>query len=176
MKKYFLVRPSCFWLNDSVNIDGEFPKAYVQDFNISENETVQSALNFLIFEVPCWEVNGKVGYGNEAREIVSKNKYTLNVGVNINGEEIAELHSDYLGLYMIQPLKIDSIECKPSKVSGLVNYLNDNKKDFLNYKRALNSLIEYSRFHKELYDETVSGPSKYSLRCLRNKFMNKEEK
>lgn len=170
MSKYFMVRPNEFWEYDYVDINGEYPHVNVDDFALSKNKKTNSEFNYLIFEVPCKE-GRRVKYGNEAIELFTGNKFDLTVVRDPEtNEDIMDLKSDELGLYLSKPLSIDEVVVKNSKVSGLIEYMKDDKELFKNYCYCLDTTFDAARFYKTKHDETVHGLNNNSKKQLRRKF------
>ena len=162
MNKYFMVRPSDFWRYDDVDIEGNYPVVNITDFNICENEELNSKFNYLFFEVPCRR-NGTV-YESEITEIISKYRFTLEINKNPDTEKNeANIYSDELGLYLKKPIALENIEVVGSKVSGLLDHMLVNEELLKNYSLHLDALIESSKFYKERYDDTIDGPG-YNLK------------
>ena len=162
MNKYFIIKPSAFWSYDDVDIEGNYPEVTMEDFHVTEEELLDPRFNYLFFEVPCKEkmISGKTVYGKVATELISKNKFNVEVTLNpITGTDDIQFYSDELGLYMTSAVELSEAEITSSKASGLLKYLSENEELFREYCRNLDSFTESARFYKERHDETIDGPN-----------------
>ena len=168
MKTYLLVKPSEFWKYGSVDINGDYPHTSVEDFNID------SRFNCFMIELS----HGKrVEDGKEylkAANILLTNEFDTKLdvvfGKNDKNERTVEFKSDSLGLYSKNPIVINEVKCIPSKISGMMNYLQENNDLMVNYISSVDNAIIASRFYKELYDETIDGPSHSLISSLKKQF------
>lgn len=170
MNKYFLVRPSAFWRYEDVDIEGNYPRVGVEDFVVSEDDALNNKFNYLIFEVPYKEsrLGNKIKYASQARELITGQKFDLIIGKGSeSNEDMVILKSKTLGMYLKKPLKLNSIQTKSSKVSGLVNYMKEDTQLFKEYSFCLDTTFEAAYFYKGRHDETLYGPSNSSKRELR---------
>lgn len=171
MNKYFLVRPNSFWQYGEVDIEGNYPHVKLESFAVSEDEKINSKFDYFIFEIPYKESGKKVTYSNEAIELFTKSKFDVSIGRNIEtNEDMVELKSDELGLYLNKPLMLSKIEVKPSKVSGLVNYMKDNEEVFKGYSFCLDTTFASACFYREKHDESLYGPDRKSKKELRRTY------
>ena len=175
MNKYFLVRPSEFWKYDDVDINGEYPHTKVDNFKVSDNRKLNSMYNYIMIEVPY--KRNKIGdkmvrFTSVGNEIFTGSKFFVEVIYNPDTDENeVNLCSDELGLYLNQPIALNRVIIKNSKVSGLINYLKENEELFKSYCYNLDTTFEASRFYKQRHDETIEGLSKSTKRELRKGFL-----
>ncbi len=167
-KTYLLVKPSEFWKYDSVDINGEYKHVTNEDFNIDNR------FNYLMIELSRGKSveEGKV-YSKSAQILLSNeldNKLDVIYGKNDQNERTIEFQSDSLGIYSVRPLVLSSVICIPSKIPGMMNYLKENEELMVEYISSVDSLIEASRFYKELYDETIDGPNHSLMNGLKKEY------
>jgi len=171
MNKYFLVRPNSFWQYGEVDIEGNYPHVKLENFTVSEDDKINSKFNYLIFEIPCKQSGKKVTYSNEAIELFTKEKFDISIGRNIEtNEDMVDIKSDELGLYLNKTLMLSKIEVKPSKVSGLVNYMKENEELFKEYSFCLDTTFASAYFYREKHDESLYGPDKKSKKEIRRTY------
>ena len=117
----------------------------------------------------------------EQRFVVSKEKREefdnkLDVIFNKNEEDkiTVTFKSDTVGLFTKHPLLLDDIKCIPSKIPGMINYMMENEELLMNYMTSLDSMLEISKFYKELYDDTIDGPSGSLIRSTKREYKKKK--
>ena len=156
--KYLLVRPSEFWSHDLVDLEGNYAQIPTEDFDVDPR------FNYCMFEIESKRDNkGRMIFDNVAKELLTGEIFTLSFD---KSNSKVRMMSDDLGLYS-NDVNLNDILCQPSKMSGIVNYLKENTEVFAKYASEFNALIDASRYHKVMYDETVNGPTKASTRELR---------
>jgi len=152
-KMYAMIRPNEFWKYGSVDEEGNYPHTNLENFNVDDK------YNYFIFEID-YEENNNIKEFYDARILLSDDKNIIfDVIANETNDKI-RLNCDYLGMYSLFDIKLNSIEIKPSKASGFLKVLQDDKKNLVNYIDSLDRTFELCSFFKEEYDQTINGPSK----------------
>lgn len=159
-KNYLLVQPTAFYKYGSVDIDGNYPKVGIENFNVEDK------MNYVMIELSSPK-NIEVGkeYLKTATILLTNefdNKLDAVYSMNEEGKLAVSLKSDTIGLFTKHPLIVEDVKCIPSKIPGMMNYMAEDTELMQNYITSLDCMIQASKFYKELYDETIDGPS-YSL-------------
>ena len=167
-KTYFLVKPSEFIRLGNIDIDGEVEEIQCEDFNVETEKE-----NVMIFEV-CYDdyyCSGLRDFAPYAKEFVSGKKFKLEVFQQRGkGPRCINLCSEELGLYMHRAIPIEEVEVNPIKVSGLLMYLQKNPDERAQYYYELREMLETAKAFKNIYDNSVYGPSRYVTKETRRSY------
>ncbi len=163
-KSYFMLRPDFFVMHSDISKYGETQYQRCKEFVVED-----PAENFVIFEVSR-DADGKFGY--YAKDIISGRVFDLRVVKPRceKGEPSILITSDDYGIYQQDFVKLSEVEVRPIRVTGLLNYFNENEEPYAKYCAELEEFYEAARAYKHIYDNSISGPSNYLTRRIRNKF------
>ena len=159
---YLLVKPSEFIRYDGLDIDGNYPGAALNDFEVEEE------LNYLMFEASCeTPEEGKIRFPETIKELFTGKKFDLEIKKNPNTDKKeVMIKSDELGLYQNSPLELNQVRQKASKIAGMLKYIKGNKRLTVGYMTSLDSNFKEAIKNKKLHDMTVNGPQKSDINSI----------
>jgi hypothetical protein len=168
-KCYFFVQPSNFSRIGEIDIDGDFDYVPCKDF-----ETDEPKENFLIFESAYTDYEDGRVYSRTCKEVITGERFGLDVKSRFNrktgkNDVTAIISSDNVGLYS-RIMPVNSIEDKPSRVSGLFFHFIDNPDHKESYCKQLKDMFEEASSYKYVYDHSVNGPSHYLRSQMRRTY------
>ena len=164
---YFIVKPSDFWRFGEVDINGDYPRYFLNDFN------VYPEFNYLIFKGSCKDKGEMIEYPHVVRELFTGKKFDLEMKRNQEtGEKEIRLYSDELGIYQNKPKKLKSAECSCSKISGMIKYMKRDEEIGYTYLKSIKDTFAESKYFAKEYDKTIMGPKKSLIQSFKN-FSNK---
>ena len=160
MKTYFFVKPSNFSRIGEIDIDGNFEYVDYEDF-----ETDEPKENFLIFEAGYTDFEDGRVYSKTCKELITGERFCLDIKSRLNrrtgkNDVTAIISSENIGLYS-KIMSVESIEDRPSRVSGLFYHFIDNPENKESYCRQLKNMFDEASSYKYVYDHSVNGPSHY---------------
>ncbi len=171
-KAFFMIRPTEFLTYGEIDKDGQTTYKNSESFEVED-----TGENFVIFEAYYEDTYSGRKYQNYVKEMVTGREFDLQV-IKAHSKEESDnilINSNEAGLFQERPSRIEDVEVRPIRVSGLFNYFNENKEAAKQYYYELAEFYDNARAFKHIHDNSIGGPSKYLTRCVRRDYKKRNK-